>query len=77
MKIHFALLLFLSLSLYAQTPYPETVIYQTKFDDAIPVLNVATFHMGETSDANTTEFDENDRENQREIKRIASLLAEF
>ncbi|NHQ79954.1 hypothetical protein HAV25_20065, partial [Elizabethkingia miricola] len=44
---------------------------------AIPVLNVATFHMGETSDANSTEFDENDKKNQIEIKKLAKLLAEF
>ncbi|QCX54510.1 hypothetical protein FGE20_11045 [Elizabethkingia sp. JS20170427COW] len=52
-------------------------IYKTKFDDAIPVLNVATFHMGETSDANSTDFDENDRKNQQEVKNLAKLLAEF
>ncbi|RZJ76375.1 MAG: hypothetical protein EOO47_18615 [Flavobacterium sp.] len=33
--------------------------------------------MGETSDANSTEFDENDRQNQLEIKKLAKLLAEF
>ncbi len=36
------------------------IFIKLKFDDAIPVLNVATFHMGETSDANSTDFDEND-----------------
>ena len=52
-------------------------IYKTKFDDAIPVLNVATFHMGETSDANSTDFDEKNTENQMQVKKVAELLAEF
>lgn len=58
-------------------PYEKKNIYKTKFDDAIPVLNIATFHMGETSDAMKTEFDENDKRNRKEIKRVAKLLAEF
>ena len=43
-----------SVNLSAQAKYN----FQTKFDDAIPVLNVGTFHMGYTTDANSTEFDE-------------------
>lgn len=43
----------------------------------IKVLNFATFHMGETSDANSTEFDENNKKNQREVHEIAQLLAKF
>ena len=31
----------------------------------IQVLNFGTFHMGETSDENKTEFDENDKKNQK------------
>lgn len=57
--------------------YEEKEIYKTKFDTAIPVLNVATFHFGETSDAYSTEFDENDKKNQKEVKKLAKLLAEF
>lgn len=34
-------------------------------DDQIQVLNFGTFHMGFTTDAQTTEFDEHDRENQK------------
>lgn len=60
-----------------KVPYEKLNIYKTKFDDAIPVLNVATFHMGETSDANSTEFDKNDKKNLHEIKQLAKLLAEF
>lgn len=59
------------------TNYGEQIIYKTKFDDAIPVLNVATFHMGETSDANKNDFDEHDQNNQLEVKKLAKLLSEF
>lgn len=57
--------------------FEEKEIYKTKFETAIPVLNVATFHFGETSDAYSTEFDENDKKNQKEVKQLAKLLAEF
>ena len=43
----------------------------------IPILNFGTFHMGFTTDANTTEFDENDKQNQRNIHDIAKQIAEF
>jgi len=67
-----------NLNLIAQNvSFEKQNIYKTKFDDAIPVLNVATFHMGETSDTYSTDFDENDKKNQQEIKKLAKLLAEF
>ena len=67
-----------NLNLIAQNlSYEKQNIYKTKFDDAIPVLNVATFHMGETSDTYSTDFDENDKKNQHEIKKLAKLLAQF
>ncbi|WP_262149732.1 DUF5694 domain-containing protein [Chryseobacterium foetidum] len=72
------LLLLLAAKIYAQKiPYDKLSIYKTKFDDAVPVLNVATFHMGKTSDANSTEFNEHDLKNQLEVKKVAKLLAEF
>jgi hypothetical protein len=43
----------------------------------ISVLNLGTFHMGQTSDANKTEFDENDKKNQMAVKAIAQKLALF
>lgn len=61
----------------AKLPYNEQVIYKNKFDDAVPVLNVATFHMGETADATATEFDEKDKKNQIEVRKVAALLAKF
>lgn len=51
--------------------------FKDKFDNAVPVLNVATFHMGETSDATSTEFDEHNLNNQNEVKKIAQMLAKF
>ena len=67
-----------NLNLIAQNvSFEKQNIYKTKFDDAIPVLNVATFHMGETSDTYSTDFDENDKKNQHEIKKLAKLLAQF
>lgn len=55
----------------------QTASYKTKFEDAIPVLNVGTFHMGYTPDANKTAFDEHDQENVRQVHAIASMLAAF
>lgn len=57
----------------------EKAIKQEKQSDLkkIPVLNFGTFHMGETADANKTEFDEHDKKNQEEVHKIAKLLAEF
>lgn len=52
-------------------------IFKDKFDDAIPVLNFGTFHMGFTSDANSVDFDENDKKNQEDVKKVAKMLAEF
>lgn len=43
----------------------------------IAVLNFGTFHMGFTSDATKTEFDEHDKDNQREVHLIAKKLSAF
>ncbi len=43
----------------------------------IKVLNFATFHMGNTSDANSVEFDEKDKKNQADAQVIAQLIAKF
>ena len=45
--------------------------------DKIPILNFGTFHMGFTPDANTTEFDENDKENQKRVHEVAEILSSF
>lgn len=43
----------------------------------IPVLNMGTFHMGYTSDAHSTEFDEHNVENIKLVHQVAKALAEF
>lgn len=43
----------------------------------IPVLNLGTFHFGYTSDAYTVEFDEYDKNNQKQAHDIAKNLADF
>lgn len=45
--------------------------------EKIQVLNFATFHMGETSDAKSVEFDEEDKKNQNDAKEIAQMIAKF
>lgn len=45
--------------------------------DKIQVLNFGTFHMGFTNDASTTEFDEHNLENQKNIHEIAKKIAAF
>ncbi len=45
--------------------------------EKIPVLNLGTFHMGFTTDANSTEFDEHDKENQEKVHQIADKIALF
>lgn len=48
-----------------------------KFDTLIPVLNIGTFHMSYTNDAHSLEFDENNRENIRQVHQLAQKIAEF
>lgn len=43
----------------------------------IPILNLGTFHMGETNDANKIEFDKNDNNNKLAINKIAIMLSKF
>ncbi len=43
----------------------------------IPILNFGTFHFGYTNDANTTKFDEHDKENQIQAHKIAEKLSSF
>lgn len=78
-KLHFAALISLLtfVSCANKILYSEKKIYKDKFEDAVPVLNIATFHMGETSDASSTAFDEKDSKNQNEIRMLAKKLAAF
>ncbi|MDM1404726.1 hypothetical protein HX039_11485 [Myroides marinus] len=43
----------------------------------IPVLNMGTFHMGYTSDAQSTEFNENDEKNKQMVHEVARAIAAF
>ena len=45
--------------------------------DKIKVLNFGTFHFGYTPDANKTEFDKEDENAQKEIRKISKMIAEF
>lgn len=66
--------LLLSGQLYAQE---TTMVIPTKLADSIPVINMGTFHMGYSNDAHTTEFDEYNKENVRQIHEIARMIAGF
>lgn len=48
-----------------------------KFENPVEILNMGTFHMGYTPDANTTEFDERDTENILQVHNIAKAIADF
>ena len=65
-------LLFFTIFMVGQEPEIDL-----KFKDAIPVLNLGTFHMSYTPDANTTEFDEHDKDNVQETHQIAKAIAAF
>ncbi len=70
--------LFLMFAIFAVSKVSaQAPIFQDKFPDAIEVLNFGTFHMGYTPDANTVDFDENDKKNQAEVHKIAKMLADF
>ena len=49
----------------------------SKNPSKVQVLNFATFHMGTTSDANSIDFDENDRKNQEDARKIAEMISRF
>jgi hypothetical protein len=50
---------------------------QNSIESKIKVLNLATFHMGFSPDANTVEYDEKNMKNVNEIHSIAKLLSDF
>ncbi|WP_373075379.1 DUF5694 domain-containing protein [Zeaxanthinibacter enoshimensis] len=60
-----------------EEPVQKETISRTETAEGIPVLNLGTFHMGYTTDANTTEFDEHDKKNREEVHAIAARLARF
>lgn len=66
------LLVFTSSSCQSQEKYPAKTLSKK-----IPVFNLGTFHMGFTSDAHKTEYDEHDKKNILEIREIAKKIAAF
>lgn len=70
--------LFIALLLTSQLDaQPTAIAIPGKFNDPIPVLNVASFHMGETTDSHKTEFDEHNYDNVKRAHQIARMLAAF
>ncbi len=63
----------------ATTEEMETVVVKevATTSQKIQVLNFATFHMGSTSDATSTKFDENNQKNQQDAKAISAMIAQF
>ena len=56
---------------------PQVEERQSEELPKVQVLNFGTFHMGFTSDANKTEFNEHDKQNQRKVHDIAKQLSAF
>lgn len=50
---------------------------ESSVSSKIKVLNFGTFHFGKTSDAHKTEFDEENKERQKEVREISKMIAEF
>ena len=73
--ISFAFILIISTFSQAQTNFSEPIVDTS--NQKIQILNFATFHMGTTSDAHKTEFDEHAEENKRKVHEIAKKLAAF
>ncbi len=66
------ILFLISTACHSQDKYPSKTL-----DKKIPVFNLGTFHMGFTSDAHQTEYDEHDKKNILEIREIAKKIAAF
>lgn len=70
----FLVTIILSMKIFAQQ---KPLTASTRFDSAIAVLNMGTFHMGFTTDANKTEFDEHNADNVKQVHAIAKMIADF
>ncbi|SFI84672.1 DUF5694 domain-containing protein [Myroides guanonis] len=62
--------------LFAQVTHAQ-INKSFKSTDPIEVLNFGTFHMGFTSDANSTEFDEHNSTNKAMVHEVAEAIAKF
>jgi len=50
---------------------------QTKNTHKVPVLNIGVFHMGNTGDAHTTDYDEKSSKATKQIKEVVNAIALF
>ncbi len=73
-SVLFLVTIMLSMKIFAQQ---KPLSSSTRFDSAIAVLNMGTFHMGFTTDANKTEFDEHNTDNVKQVHAIAKMIADF
>ena len=57
----------------------KTKSVKITFKDAnkISVLNLGIFHLGQTSDEHSTEYNEQDKKNAKDIKDVCQLIAQF
>lgn len=79
---HLIILTLLALSLLGcdkKAPESDTVnVSNTHIEsEKIKVLNFATFHMGITTDGQGVDFDEDDKKNQEDAKKIAQMISNF
>ncbi|WP_350285831.1 DUF5694 domain-containing protein [uncultured Croceitalea sp.] len=72
-----AILLLLGCNQKARPEAQEPTQKQTIESDKIQVLNFATFHMGTSSDAQNIQFDEENKKNQEDAKKIAQIISAF
>lgn len=82
MNIRIALTLLTLITISSCKNEIEEKVDQTKEIDSlksskIEVLNFGTFHFGETTDASTTEFDEENKELHKEVREISKMIAKF
>lgn len=73
----FKTLLITSLIATMQYCKGQDVFPAKTLNSKVKVLNLGTFHMGTTTDANSTVYDEHDQKNILENREIAKKIAEF
>ncbi len=79
-KIIAAVLLVTTVACKKEIKAQEQVVETTeaiKPNSKIKVLNLGVFHMGYTSDATSTEYDESQEKSKQEIKEVNNLIAKF
>ncbi len=80
MKIQHVMSFLFLLLISACNPTPANIMNAAKEStksSKIEVLNMGIFHFGSSSDANTTEFDEESEAAQKEVRQIADMMARF